>query len=584
MEPLRQRPLARQLPDAHARPLRLHGHRVGRSLPVLAPRVRAARRRATTSASPLAVRRRADRRGCRARARQRAARRSRGWAAKLRDGAADAGARTPRRSRRWRSTRRWARIAARYPDRRLQAAAPARAAGGRRPRARALQHAGTSSSRARHRRSPGGTARSRDVEARLPYVAEMGFDVLYLPPIHPIGRVEPQGAEQHARPPGPTTSAARGRSAPPRAATRRSIPELGTLDDFRRLVAQAARPRHRDRAGHRVPVRARPSVRQRASGVVPLAARRHHPVRREPAEEVPGHLPVRLRERGLAGAVGRAEERVRSLDRRRACSIFRVDNPHTKPFAFWEWVIGEVKRDASRTSIFLAEAFTRPEGDAPAGQARLHAVVHLLHLAQHQARADRVLHRARRRRRRASTSGPNVWPNTPDILHRVPADRRPRRRSWRGWCWRRRWRRTTASTARRSSCSRARAARAGQRGVPATRRSTSCATGTSTRPTACARFIARVNRIRRENPALHADWSLRFHAVDNDQLICLREADSRRGNVDPGRGQPRPAPRAVGLGRARPAACSASTPDRAVPGARPADRRALPVAAARATT
>ena len=73
--------------------------------------------------------------------------------------------------------------------------------------------------------------------------------------------------------------------------------------------------RHRDRARHRLPVLARPSVGRRASGVVPPPARRHDPVRREPAEEVPGHLPVRLRDRRLAGAVGRAAERVPILDR-----------------------------------------------------------------------------------------------------------------------------------------------------------------------------------------------------------------------------------------------------------------------------
>jgi starch synthase (maltosyl-transferring) len=64
--------------------------------------------------------------------------------------------------------------------------------------------------------------------------------------------------------------------------------------------------------------------------------------------------------------------------------IFRVDNPHTKSFAFWEWVIAEIKRDHPEV-IFLAEAFTGPEGDASAGETRLYAVVHLFHLAQHQA-------------------------------------------------------------------------------------------------------------------------------------------------------------------------------------------------------
>ena len=64
--------------------------------------------------------------------------------------------------------------------------------------------------------------------------------------------------------------------------------------------------------------------------------------------------------------------------------IFRVDNPHTKPLPFWEWMIAEV-RGRHPDAIFLAEAFTRPKMMYAAGQGRLHPVLHLLHLAQHQA-------------------------------------------------------------------------------------------------------------------------------------------------------------------------------------------------------
>ena len=94
-------------------------------------------------------------------------------------------------------------------------------------------------------------------------------------------------------------------------------PELGTLDDFDRLVAAAQRAGHRDRAGHRLPVLARPPLRPRAPRVVPAPARRHDQVRREPAQEVPGHLPDRLRVRRLAGPLGRAPRRLPLLGRPR---------------------------------------------------------------------------------------------------------------------------------------------------------------------------------------------------------------------------------------------------------------------------
>ena len=100
-----------------------------------------------------------------------------------------------------------------------------------------------------------------------------------------------------------------------KAATRRSIPSSARSTTSSGSSRRRASARHRDRARHRVPVLARPSVRAGASRVVPAAARRHDPVRREPAEEVPGHLSVRLRERRLAGAVGGAAERLRVLDR-----------------------------------------------------------------------------------------------------------------------------------------------------------------------------------------------------------------------------------------------------------------------------
>ena len=93
--------------------------------------------------------------------------------------------------------------------------------------------------------------------------------------------------------------------------------------------------------------------------------------------------------------------------------IFRVDNPHTKPFPFWQWLIREVN-DRHPDVIFLAEAFTRPKVMKQAREDRLPAVLHLLHLAQHEAGAHRVRHRAARARWREYYR-PNFFANTPDI-------------------------------------------------------------------------------------------------------------------------------------------------------------------------
>ena len=170
-------------------------------------------------------------------------------------------------------------------------------------------------------------------------LAELGFDVLYLPPIHPIGTSAPQGAQQPPRPPSPATPAARGRSASAEGGHTAVHPELGTVADVGR--ARRRRPRARastlalDIAFQCSPdhpwVTEHPEwFRHRPDGI--------DPVRGEPAEEVPGHLPARLRVRGVAGAVGRRSSTWRCSGCDQGVRIFRVDNPHTKPFAFWEWL------------------------------------------------------------------------------------------------------------------------------------------------------------------------------------------------------------------------------------------------------
>ena len=144
-------------------------------------------------------------------------------------------------------------------------------------------------------------------------------------------------------------------------------------------------------------------------------------------------------------ACGRSSRAWSSSGSLRASCIFRVDNPHTKPFGFWEWLItrGEARqsrRDLSRRGVHAAE------GHAPARQVGLHAVVHLLHLAQHQAGAHGVLHRAGARPRRA-----NTFVRTSGRIRPTSCTKRCSRGCGRcspqGWCSPRPCPPTTASTA-----------------------------------------------------------------------------------------------------------------------------------------
>ena len=141
------------------------------------------------------------------------------------------------------------------------------------------------------------------------------------------------------------------------------------------------------RARFRDQLFARSSLRARASGVVLQAAGRHDQVRRESAEEIRGHLSAELPLRRLAGTLG-GDERASSFSGpEHGVRIFRVDNPHTKPVAFWEYLISGV-RAKFPDAIFLSRSVHAPEDDEGAGQGGLYAELHLFHLAQFRSRSS----------------------------------------------------------------------------------------------------------------------------------------------------------------------------------------------------
>jgi starch synthase (maltosyl-transferring) len=197
-----------------------------------------------------------------------------------------------------------------------------------------------------------------DVERRLPYVAEMGFDILYLPPIHPIGRTFRKGRNNSIAPaPGDPGSpwaigAAEG-------GHKDVHPKLGTLADFRHLLAAAKR--HGLEVAMDVAFQASPDhpyvkehpewFRSRPDGTIQYA---ENPPKKYqdiyPFDFESGDWRPLWKE--LYGVLGFwVEQGVR---------VFRVDNPHTKPFAFWEWAIREL-RDRHPDVILLSEAFTKPK-------------------------------------------------------------------------------------------------------------------------------------------------------------------------------------------------------------------------------
>ncbi|WP_240654729.1 alpha-1,4-glucan--maltose-1-phosphate maltosyltransferase [Rhodovarius crocodyli] len=198
-----------------------------------------------------------------------------------------------------------------------------------------------------------------DVIAQLPRVREMGFDVLYFPPIHPIGRKNRKGRNNSltAGPDDPGSPYAIGAEAGGHDAVQ---PELGTLEDFRRLVAAAAE--HGLELALDFAIQCSPDHPWLREHPGWFAYRPDGSIRfaENPPKKYEDIVNVDFYARDAVPELWIALRDVVLLWAGMGVKLFRVDNPHTKPLPFWEWMIAEVRaRDPD--CVFLSEAFTRPK-------------------------------------------------------------------------------------------------------------------------------------------------------------------------------------------------------------------------------
>jgi len=365
----------------------------------------------------------------------------------------------------------------------------------------------------------------KDCEARLPYIAAMGFDVLYLPPIHPVGRTHRKGKNNSpvAGPQDPGSPWAIGSEEGGHKAVN---PLLGTLEDFRRLMDKAKEIDIEialDIAFHcssdHPYVKEHPTwFRWRPDGTIQYAE--------NPPKKYEDTYPFEfetedwqeLWQELRSIVLFWIEQRVR---------IFRVDNPHTKPFAFWEWLIEEVKRDYPEV-IFLSEAFTRPKimyRLAKLGFSQSYTYFAWRNTAWELSQYFTELSQTDVR----EYFRPSLWPNTPDILTEyLQSGGRPAFMT----------RLVLAATLGASYGIYGPAFELGEN-RPREPGSEEYLNAEKyeikqwelDRPDSLKDLIARVNRIRRENAALQSDWSLSFHQVDNEQLICYSKATEDLKNV-----------------------------------------------------
>ncbi|HEX5479496.1 MAG TPA: alpha-1,4-glucan--maltose-1-phosphate maltosyltransferase [Dehalococcoidia bacterium] len=374
----------------------------------------------------------------------------------------------------------------------------------------------------------------RDVIDRLPYIAGLGFDVLYLPPIHPIGITHRKG-KNNAVTCGiddPGSPWAIGAGAGGHTAIH---PKLGTIDDFRALVRAAGEhgmdvaldiafqcsPDHPWITEHPLWFRRRPDGTARYAENPPKKYEDIYPLDFESGDW-----------RGLWEAL----RDVFLYWAEQGVHIFRVDNPHTKPFAFWEWVIAEVKR-AHPEALFLAEAFTRPQVMYELAKVGF-SQSYTYFAWRNSAWELRQYFEELTQTELSEFFRPNLWPNTPDILTEyLQAGGEPAFRA----------RLLLAATLGANYGIYGPSFEKGE-AIPRAPGSEEyrdsekyeVRTWDVDESSAMADFIRRVNAIRRENEALHNDRSLRFHPVDNEQLLCYskQSADGESVivvvvNVDP---------------------------------------------------
>ncbi len=251
-----------------------------------------------------------------------------------------------------------------------------------------------------------------DAEKMLPRVAEMGFDVVYLPPIHPIGETNRKGQNNsvNAEADDPGSPWAIGSSNGGHTSIH---PDLGTLDDFDHFVEAAGRRGLEvamDMAFQCSPDH--PWVREhpewfvwRPDGSIQFAE--------NPPKRYEDIVPLNFESESWK-ELWEELRRVVMFWARRGVGIFRVDNPHTKPFAFWQWLIEEVKSEYPDT-VFLAEAFTRPR--VMARLAKVGFAQSYTYFTWRNSKVELTEYLTQLTATEwADFFRPNFWPNTPDIL------------------------------------------------------------------------------------------------------------------------------------------------------------------------
>ena len=357
-----------------------------------------------------------------------------------------------------------------------------------------------------------------DAVDRLDYVEAMGFDVVYLPPVHPIGTTQRKGRNNTTTPSSDDTGSPWAIGAPDGGHTA-VHPELGTVDDVVKLADECQRrgielaldiafqctPDHPWVTEHPTWFAHRPD------GTIQYAE--------NPPKKYQDIYPLDFESEDWQGLWTALADVIRFwIDT--GVTIFRVDNPHTKAFAFWEWAIATIRSEHPE-AIFLAEAFTRPR--VMERLAKIGFNQSYTYFTWRQSWWELRQYFEELATRTVDFMRPNAWPNTPDILTEQLQTGGP------------------SMFAIRAILAATLSPAWGVYGpafelmehLPVRPGSEEYLDSEKYqlrqwdlhRPPSLAPLLGRLNRIRREQPALAHLRTLRFHGTDNEALLCYSKTD-----------------------------------------------------------
>ncbi|MFH2137863.1 MAG: alpha-1,4-glucan--maltose-1-phosphate maltosyltransferase [Candidatus Omnitrophota bacterium] len=371
---------------------------------------------------------------------------------------------------------------------------------------------------------PGEHGSLKDAEKLIPEISRMGFNIIYLPPIHPIGKINRKGAnnateckDNEPGCPWAIGSAEGGHKA--------IHAQLGTLKSLKEFMAKAKKYNLEialDLAYQCSPdhpyVKKHPQwFKWRPDGKVQYAE--------NPPKKYEDVLPINF-ETEDTKALWEELKSIIIFWIKQGVLIFRVDNPHTKPFVFWDWIISEIKKDHPQT-IFLSESFTRPNimyRLAKAGFSQSYTYFTWRNTKQEFTEYMNELTQTEV----AEYFRPNFWPNTPDIL--------PGHLQYGG----------RPAFIMRAVLAATLSSNFGIYG-PAFELCVSEAVPNKEEYLNSEKYeikqwdwhkqghlkdiLARLNKIRRENPALQLTRNIRFCEIDNDAILSYYKASADYSNI-----------------------------------------------------